>query len=420
MNSFQTIVLGIFGFFIIAGLLVIATVKSRGGEEMVTVTLWGVRPSEEVNGLITYYFAKNKTVGVSYKEIGEDSIDDELIEALAAGRGPDMVLLPTELLLRYRDKITPIPYANYTERQFRDTFIQEGDLFLMPEGLAALPFSLDPLVMYYNRDMLDEAGIVTPPKFWDEFLTLANKLSVKDRLGNVSQSAVALGEFKNIAHAKEILTALFLQGGNPIFASDGSSLRGSLGGQNTAAILDFYTEFANPLKPVYSWNRALPNSKSQFLSSRLAVYFGMGSEYQELRRGNPNLNFDVALLPRPRDAALGITYGKLTGISVLRTSRAPSVALQVAYALTSPEASARLHQTNNLPPVQRSLLSDRPTDVYGAVLYDSAPRARMFLDPNPKVTSEAFKVMVESVTGGKVRSGEALDRANSTLQSALR
>lgn len=421
MNSFQTIVLGIFGVFIIVGLMVIATVKSSGGVEKVTVSLWGTRPAEEVHALTSYFFEKSETIGMTYTELDESVIDDELIEALAVGRGPDMVLLPVELLLRYRDKITPIPYGSYSERQFRDTFVQEGDLFLLAEGIAALPFSLDPLVMYYNRDFLDDAGIVMPPKYWDEFLTLANKLSVKDRLGNISQSAVALGEFRNISSAKEILTALFLQGGNPIFAPDSSGVfRGFLGEQSTSAILDFYTEFANPLKPVYSWNRALPNSKNQFLSSRLAVYFGMGSEYQELRRGNPNLNFDIASLPRPRNAPLGITYGKLTGISLLRTSRAPEVALQVAYMLTGPEASSLLHERNSLPPVQRALLADRPTDVYGAVMYDSAARARAFLDPNPRVTAEAWRTMVESVTSGKMRSGEALDRASVELQGALR
>ena len=78
------------------------------------------------------------------------------------------------------------------------------------------------------------------------------------------------------------------------------------------------------------------------------------------------------------------------------------------------------HAQNGLPPVERALLANKPTDPFGAVMYDSAARSRGFLDPDPRITSEAFKGMVESVTSGKERSGEALSRANSQLQAALR
>lgn len=421
MNSFQTIVLGIFGFFIIAGLLVIASVKARSGAERVEISIWGSAPSAEIDDLREKFFSKNDSLGISYRSVPAEALDQELLEAIAGGRGPDLLLLPAELLFRYKDKLSLIPYANYSERQFRDTFIQEGDLFLLPQGIAALPFSLDPLLMYWNRDFLDEAGIATPPRYWDEFLLLANNLTLTDELGNISRSAVALGEYRNIASAKEILSALFLQSGNPIVAADSSAaFRASLGGLGAAAVLDFYTEFANPVKPVYSWNRSLPLSTNAFLSSKLAVYFGFGSEHAALRKGNPNLNFDVALLPRPRDANIGLTYGRLTGVAILRTTRHLSSALQVAYTLASPRVAARFAERSGLPPVQRALLANKPTDAFGAVSYDSAARARGFLDPNPRVTAEAFKQMVESVTSGKGRSGEALSRANAQLQAALR
>ncbi|MDO8594179.1 MAG: extracellular solute-binding protein [bacterium] len=420
MSSFQTIVLGIFGVFIIAGLLVIASVKSKGsGEEVAHLSMWGSVSGAEMQNMTDYFFSKSKTLALNYREIPESDLDQALLEALASGRGPDMVMLPATLLLRYRDKIVPIPYVNYTERVYRDTFVQAADLFLTPEGAAALPFSLDPLVMYWNRDFLDEAGITTPPKFWDEFLLLANKLTLKDRLGNISRSAVALGEYRNIASAKEILAALFLQSGTPIFSANASGgLRGSLNQTGAASVLDFYTEFANPLKPDYSWNRSLPNSRSAFLASSLAVYFGFGSEYNDLKRGNPNLNFDIALFPRPRNASVGLTYGKLTGISILRSSSNPSAALQVALILSSAEASSRLQQLSGLPPVHRSLLADKPTDSYGALMYDSASRARGFLDPNPRLSSGIFQTMVESVTSGKERSGGALEKANQSLEGA--
>lgn len=421
MNSFQTIILGIFGFFIIAGLLAVAMVKQGGEAQKVTVTLWGSLPRTDVQSLVSNLYGKSETVGVSYREIGESDFDQTVIEALAVGKGPDLILLPLPLLLRYRDKVQLIPYANYSKRTYQDTFIQEGDHFLLEGGVVALPIALDPLVMYFNRDMLDEAGITTPPKYWDEFLALAKDISIKDDTGNLSQSAVALGEYRNILSAKEILSALFLQSGSSIFGlSSTGNLRGTLTQEGTPAVLDFYTEFANPLKPVYSWNRSLPESREQFTASALAIYFGFGSEYSDIQRANPNLNFDVALFPRPRNATVGTTFGKLTGVAILRTARNSSVALQVALTLASPKASGLLHKENSLPPVHRALLGEKPSDPVLAVLYDSASRARGFLDPNPARSGEIFRVMVESVTSGKERSSQALSRANQELQSALR
>ena len=421
MNSFQTIILGIFGFFIIAGLLAVAMTKSNKNADKVNLTMWGSESSVEVNNLIKNFYERNDKIGVVYREIDERELDQTIIEALAVGRGPDMVLLPAELLLRYRDKIRLIPYENYSARIFSDTFVQEGDLFLAPKGIYAFPFVLDPMVMYWNRDMFDEAGISAPPKYWDEFLTLAKNISEKDSTGNLSRSAVALGEYRNIVSAKEILSVLFLQSGNTIMGTDEKGAAKALLNQGGAsAVLNFFLEFANPLKPIYSWNRSLPSSRNQFTSSRLAVYFGFGSEYKDLQKKNPNLNFDVALLPRPRNASLGITYGKLTGIAMLRGVRNPSVALQVLLTLTSPSASGFLHSQNDLPPVHRNLLRDKPSDTVGAILYDSASRARGFLDPNPAKSAGIFQTMIESVGSGKEETVRALSKANSELQSALR
>lgn len=419
MNSFQTIVLGIFGFFIIAGLLAIAISKQNAAEQSVSLSLWGSMEKSAVDEILRRSFDSD-TIQVTYREIHENSLDRELLEALAVRQGPDLLLLPLPLLARYADKVQVIPYSVYTERAFKDTFIQEGDLFLSPQGIFALPFSVDPLVMYFNRNFLDEIGMSVAPRFWDEFISLGRDLTLRDSSGNISRSAVSLGEYRNIHHAREILAALFMQGGSSITGTGTSGSGGTLDQAGLESVLDFYTEFANPLKPVYSWNRSLPSSKNMFLASRLGVYFGLGSEYEELRKGNPNLNFDVALFPRPRNASVGITYGKLTGVSILRTTSNPKAALQVALTLANSQTSSLLQSITGLPPVQRSLLAKKPTDALGAVLYDSAIRARGFIDPNPAASWGIFRDMVESVTSGRAQSREALQNAKTALGEAFR
>lgn len=411
MNSFQTIVLGIFGFFIIAGLIVISMVKAQNSAGAKHIALWGSISSASMQPLLEDFFDSN-TLAVSYREVAPDAFDKTLIEALASGQGPDMVILPAELLLRYLDKLVVIPYATYTERQFKDAFIQEGDLFLLPDGIVALPFAVDPLLMYWNRDLLDEAGVTAPPKFWNEFLLLANRLTRRGTNGAITRSAVGLGDYRSITSAKEILGALLLQAG-----SSGEKTWGELLGRSGAhSVINFYTEFANPSKPVYSWNRSLVSSRQMFLSSRLGVYFGLGSEYTALRQANPNLNFDIAAFPRPQGSDLGITLGKLFGLAVLRASPNPSVALQVALTLSSSEALSRFAALTNYPPVRRDLLGQVQSDAYRTVLYDAAIKSRGFLDRDPTVSASVLQDMIESITSGRAYAAEAASRAASQLR----
>lgn len=421
MTTFQTIVLGIFGFFVVAGLIVLAMTKAQGGgAESVTLTLWGTAPGSAIREILDKNFPEKGPIRVVYEEKSAATIDTDLVEALASGAGPDMLLLPPELLVRHRGKLMPIPYANYTERQYKDTFIAGADVFLQPDGIYALPISVDPLLMYWNRDALDEAGIATPPKYWDEFLLLATRITRRDRVGNISRAAVSLGEYRNVTNAKEIIAALLLQAGNPIIASLGGGFSPTLDRQDSQSVINFYTEFANPVKPVYSWNRSMPESRQPFLSERLAIYFGFGSELAELRRGNANLNFDVSPFPAPRNATISITYGKLLGAAMLRRTPFFPQAYQVALTLSGQKAVSELAASLKTPPVRRDLLAGRPGDAFGAILYDSALRVRAFTDPNPASSGAVFQNMIESITGGRARTSEALQQANGALGALIR
>ncbi|MDO8564982.1 MAG: hypothetical protein Q7R88_03250, partial [bacterium] len=62
MSTFQTVVLGIFGFFIIAGLLAISLTKGQGGEQAVTLTMWGALPAAQFQELSKDFFPERGTL----------------------------------------------------------------------------------------------------------------------------------------------------------------------------------------------------------------------------------------------------------------------------------------------------------------------------------------------------------------------
>lgn len=417
-NTFQIILLGVFGFFILIGFASFMLFKGKAASQAVDVTLWGTLPETEVMSAIGAVISDS--MKITYVKHDERTFDEVFVNALASGTGPDLVLLSEDSIYRHKDKLLLVPYESFPVRDFKESFIEEGEIFLWGQGSIALPFRINPLVMYWNRDLFSNAGLVVPPKTWGEFLSLVPKLTRRDRASNITQSTIGIGEFRNVNHAKHILSALFLQSGNPVVVMAGDRLTSSLNGQNIAAAVDFYTEFADPVKALYSWNRSLPDSKTMFLSGDLAVYFGFADEYFEFQSKNPNLNFDVALLPQPADAPLRKTAGRLTGIAISRLSPNPAGALRAAIALSGSPAISALSSASGLPPVRRDLLAQKPADnaVLG-IFFDSAVIARSWFDPNPLQSGRIFENMIESITSGRSETGAAISRAHEELDLLL-
>ncbi|MCX6747962.1 MAG: extracellular solute-binding protein [Candidatus Nomurabacteria bacterium] len=208
---------------------------------------------------------------------------------------------------------------------FKSTYAGAAEVFLGNKGTIAFPLTIDPLVMYYNRSILDTNGIVYPPTYWDEFNEMSGKITKKDDAGQIIKSAVGFGQYSNVNNAKDIVTALFMQTGNPIVQNEGGALRSSLSGLETSKSLGdalaFYTSFADPLKPSYSWNKGFPNSQDAFSSGSVAFYFGFASELPTLIKKNPNQNLGIAPLPQIKNSSTKATRGRVAGIAVSSFSK---------------------------------------------------------------------------------------------------
>lgn len=417
MSKFQLISLFVFGFFIVVGVAIFALGGLSEEADVSAATVWGTMDSKVFEGaLASTGLYQNKSISITYVQKNSSSFDQELLEALATGTGPDIFFLTNESVIKHRAKILPIPYESYPARNFLDNFIEAGEVFLAPDGVLALPFSIDPMVMYWNRDLFSNAGLATPPRFWSGFYDLSNLITKKDSNLNVTISSAPLGEFANISNAFDIVGLLFMQAGSPIVRTGSADglIQSAINQPPLAAerALSFFTEFANPLKPYYSWNRSLPLSKNLFLSGGLATYFGFASELADLRLKNPNLNFDVAAIPQTKDAARVTTIADITGLAISKNSPNIAGAYNIAVLLTSQQMIDTFSKATNLPPVRRDSLSSKPAESYLSVFYDAAVQAKSWLVPDAVKTPAIFKEMVESVTGGRDTVSEAVVRAD--------
>lgn len=428
MTKFQIILTTVFALFILVGVIIFAT--SGGGDPASAVgdvVIWGTVDQDIMDSVIVNLASLDESFKkVSYEEKDEVDFDLILIEAIASGTGPDVFLLPQSEILDKQNKIFPIPYANFSIRDFKDYFIEEGELYLTDNGILALPFIVDPLVMYWNRSLFASASVAKPPAVWDDFFVLATKLTKKDDYKNLSISAVSFGEVANVENAKEILATLIMQSGNPIvFRESGEikvSLRDSYNSKTTPteSALRFYTEFSNPVKETYSWNKAMANSKVAFLAGDLAIYFGFASELKDLQMKNPNLNFDVSYVPQTENLKNNVTFGNMQALAISKGSKNVAGAFNVVTSLTKNGSLAYLSSVTGLPPVSRGLLMQGSANPYQDIFYKSSLSAKGFLDPDAGQTDLIFRDMVESVVSGRRQLNDAVSWANSELEELIK
>ncbi|MCC6520597.1 extracellular solute-binding protein [Candidatus Nomurabacteria bacterium] len=429
-SRFQTIFIGVLTAALVIAVLIFSGILPFGKKSANPVgvtgnlTMWGTVQRGYFSGLFEQLAKQNPGLKVSYVEKSAATLDSELINALASGTGPDLILLSQDLLMRYKDKLFVIPYDAYPQRQFTDTFIQEANLFATDEGLLGLPLFVDPMVMYYNRDSIESAGQVNPPRTWKEVADLVPKLTIRDNKGKVLRSITAFGDFDNIPHAKELLSTLLLQTGNPLVVRTGNEFRSTLNvapnGTQSLPAFDFFMSFAIQTDPLYSWNKTLPTPETMFLSGDMALYLGFASELFTLRNKNPNLNYDVARMPQIAVTGTQITYGKLYGIASLKSSKNLRAAYVVSTIIAGPEFTNTLANGLALPPARRDLLLQKPSNPYATIFYDSALMARGWQDPNPEETKAIFAKIIANRLSGRTQLSTGIVEAQDRLDQLLK
>lgn len=403
-GNFQIILIIIFIVFAVLGILVFSGTIPLGKDKVKegsggTVVIWGTVKPDLMYTMVQNFNDANKTFNLKYEQKSAGTFNQDLLEALASGVGPDLFFMPDYLAFDYSNKIFTIPYASYPIANFKNSFASAGEVFLTGAGVLALPIAIDPLVMYYNRSMLNDNGIVYPPTNWSEVVELTPKLTKATESRLIEKSAVALGQYSNVNNAKEILTALFFETGNTINKQNENGRYSSalMEREGASNMVSFFTNFSNPLATEYSWNKSLPNSQDAFSAEDLAFYFGFASELGVLVNKNPNQDFLAASFPQLKNATFKATSAKVTGVAISKFSKNLNSAIQVAGILATSNFAESYALTLGTPPARRDLLAKKPTDSFYPTFYDSALFARSWLDPSPVDTNNIFRRMVDNV-----------------------
>lgn len=266
-----------------------------------SIEVWGVfDDSDAYNKAMSAYKEANPLVkNITYRKLPVDTYKEDLVNALAAGKGPDIFMIRNSWRAAFEDKTAPAPEALLPERTYRDALVDvAASDFIGTDGkIYGVPLSVDSLALYYNKDIFNAAGISRPPETWDEVVEDARILNTIDQFGSITRSGIALGTGTNINRSSDILTVLMMQLGSKIVDRKPDSAV-SFADDKSRQAFDFYTQFSRVGSDVYSWNARQDYSIDAFYKGNLAMMVNYSWQYEAIKQKNAKLNIGMAPLPQ--------------------------------------------------------------------------------------------------------------------------
>lgn len=384
----------------------------------VTLTVWGTEPDETMQPLLEGYRALRPNVTYAYRQIDPAGYRAQVLDALAAGTGPDVFAIPSTDVGAMASKIAPTPTA-LTPAFVQANFPKAVEADVVDDGIVrGLPLSLDTLALIYNRDLLDAAGITSPPATWDEVAAAVPRLAAVDDQGQVQRSAIALGGTSaSVRDAADILSLLMLQNGAPLSNQAHSSV--SLDSQGAAA-LRFYTQFANPASTAYTWNDQLGDSFQQFADGKLALLVAYPSALAELKERNAFL--DARLAPVPQ-AAGGTpkSFGTYPVLTVSRQSPNATWGWDLVQTITTDKAlmTAYAERTGRAPALT-SLIAEQIKVPATTVAATQALQARSWFQWDGTAARNEIDRAISSIINGTADPTRAANVLEERLRALIR
>jgi multiple sugar transport system substrate-binding protein len=431
----------------------------------VTLNYWRVWDGPDAfEEIISNYKALHPYITINYRKLRYSEYEQALLEAMAEDKGPDILSLHNTWLPKYQSKLAPLPAEitmvfpvekgtikkeviqelrtskslnlrdlqnNFVDTVFNDVVLDNKDekTGKTTQEIFGLPLALDTLAMYYNKDLLNNAGIAEPPVYWNrEFQQDVKKLTKQDTSGRIIQSGVALGSSSNIGRYSDILSTLMMQNG-AIMADENNNVifdkvPSSFENQNYSPGLEalrFYTDFSNPAKEVYSWNSDLENSLEMFISGKLALMFSYAYDLPTIKSRAPKLNFSVMKMPQIEGNTGNISLANYWVETVSNKSKYINEAWDfVQFATKAEQVKSYLTKTDK-PTALRSLVNEQISGSDINPFAEQVLTARSWYHGQDANAAELIiGEMIDSVVNGEAEIEEAISLGAKRVQQTMK
>lgn len=441
----------------------IADKATQEAMKPVSLTYWRVYDGPDAfDEIIAKYKQLHPFVSINYRKLRYNEYEKELLDAMAEDRGPDIFSIQNTWVRGYQNKIKPMPDTitmaypiekgtikkeiipelrtnkSLSLKEIKNNFVDVvyGDVVVAAKDqktgetknlVYGLPLSVDTLALFFNKDLMNNAGIAEAPGYWNkDFQQYVKKLTKQDATGTIAQAGIAFGGSANIERSTDALSVLMMQNGSEMMLDDGkivfNQMPSAFQGQEYNPGLEalrFYADFANPAKEVYCWNAKLDNSLKMFTEGKLAFMLGYSYHLAAIKAEAPKLNFGVAKLPQI-EGNVPVNFANYWVETVSAKSKNPNEAWDfVQFAAKAEQAKLYLDKTKR-PTALRSLIEAQLNDADVNIFTEQVLTAKSWYKGADALAAESIiNEMIDTTVGGQGEIEEIINLAAQKVQQTV-
>ena len=349
------------------------------GKTEISMMMWGDPAELDVwNQIVDDFESANPDITVSVEVSEWDSYWTKLKTLLAANTPPDIFAIDAPYYLDYQSKgvlLNIQPYIDENPAVLDGVYPQTLTAYQTPDGYFGLPRDFQTIVVFYNKDMFDAAGLPYPSADWTYADLRATAKSLT--LDSNGDGVIDQYGFATDLWDMELFwsSAIWAYGGDVLSADHTRTLVGSPEARQA-------WQFAYDMMFVdKSWadtTTAGQYGGDLFLAGKAAMTtIGHWSVPSYAEAG---LNFDVA--PMPVGPARQATSVNSAGFVIAKGSKNPDAAWKFLQFVISPAAQTRLAEMGFACPVLQSVAESpiflkQAIDINQQVFLDSLEFAHM-------------------------------------------
>lgn len=284
-----------------------------------------------VKSAIDTFEKNNPGVKVTAEEIGWDNLQQRLTTDISGGTTADVAVIATRWIVDYAKQNIAEPLDGYMTPAYKGQFFES----LLPPAtvdgkLWGLPFVASTRALYYNTDLLEQAGVSQPPATWEDLRQAAGKI----KAGGKAYGFAIQG--KEIETDTYWYYPLWTLGGNII--ENGKSGIASPAGIKAANLYkSFIDQGLSQPSPTAS-NRQ--DAETLFKQGRAAMVITGPWLRGQLAKEAPNVKYKVAPVPKGTAEA---TWSGTDSVIMFNASRNKALAWKfMSEALMTPASSLDL------------------------------------------------------------------------------
>ena len=311
-------------------------VEVKGTSQRTTIKLMGGAPlTDEVffKGLLECFEDKHPEINLKY-EYATRSYFEKVLTQIAGGTAPDVFFIDDFQVPVFAGKGSLLSLDSFIREDninLDDYFPQAWEPYSYKDKIYGVSESFSPFVLYYNKEIFDEAGINYPDETWDweRLLKVSKKLTKRGERGITTQFGVSGIHW----------LVLMMQGGGKIFNADKTKC--IINNPENVEAIKFYYDLCVKyhVMPTGRDTDTISRGWKAFIMEKAAMFYG-GRWHSRYFRTRKDLKFGLAVLPKGKKrATLLVSHA----YAIISTCKHPEEAWKLVKFLMGEESQEISH-----------------------------------------------------------------------------